>query len=463
MGTINKEYSDYINQLKESVQASEQLAAYLEEESEELYKAFQDAYEPAIVQFHIHVATNDPMQLLLVEQALADDHLEGLFLPKMLGYSILRGEVNEQVKYVRQQDHFKFILNALCHSANFEIIKNRCGQTIQVGFSLSSDIWITNLFNSIENKKIKTFLQAMKADKLKDLETRRTVYHRYLNQFKNEIYFYSEYPTDVPSLKVLNNTLRTFMTTRIEHHLDNTALVVPTTEMLLNPLLRDEPELVHYLGIYLNFFPQGSSESKKIVELFNQLRKDHPGFNGFYFQFLREMLNSKSGVNSEADAQVTSLIDKSIKDDITAYYKLLVIVNKMGYVHEDSVEAIRSFYTQHAGLSIVNECVRKVIYNHLHRFITNLDPADYLSIFDLHRTVQAYMGIFTNEHFNQDLKHITMDFIMKTTRKFVDKRGKDFQDIRKFVTTSLVDLGFIKEKDAIDLLKTKRVKPAVKA
>ena len=84
---------------------------------------------------------------------MLDEQFEGLYLPKVLGYSVLRGRVNEKVKYFRPQNHFKNVLEAIINSSNFEVIKQRVGQSIQIGFAFSSDIWITNIIEKVNNKK----------------------------------------------------------------------------------------------------------------------------------------------------------------------------------------------------------------------------------------------------------------------------------------------------------------------
>ena len=43
-------------------------------------------------------------------------------------------------------------------------------------------------------------------------------------------------------------------------------------------------------------------------------------------------------------------------------------------------------------------------------------------------------------------------------KKYTDKRGKDYQDIKKFVKTNFVDLGFMKEKELVEFFKTRRKK-----
>ena len=91
------------------------------------------------------VADKNPMQIVALEKALLDESFEGVFLPKILGFSVLRPEIDNQYKYKRPQERFKEILLTICNSANFESIKQRIGQTVQIGFALSSSIWLTTV------------------------------------------------------------------------------------------------------------------------------------------------------------------------------------------------------------------------------------------------------------------------------------------------------------------------------
>ena len=149
MYELDQQYQDRLQVLGEEIQASEELQQYLEEEEEEFYLRLKEMFEPKIAAIYEEVAENDPLQLVTFESALLDEKFEGLYLPKILGYSVLRGEVNAEFKYVGPQDHFKNVLMAICNSANFDILKKRIGQSIQMGFAMSSDIWITNLLSLI--------------------------------------------------------------------------------------------------------------------------------------------------------------------------------------------------------------------------------------------------------------------------------------------------------------------------
>ena len=41
-------------------------------------------------------------------------------------------------------------------------------------------------------------------------------------------------------------------------------------------------------------------------------------------------------------------------------------------------------------------------------------------------------------------------------RKYTDKRSRDYQDIKKFVSVHFQDYGFLKEKEVVELFKTRR-------
>ncbi len=458
MKSLDKKYQATLNKIKTDIQASEILATYLEEENEELYKTLQDTYEPALLSLYYEVALNEPLQIIALEKAMLDNDLEGLFIPKILGYCVLRAEVSTQCKYVRQQDHLREIVEAMAHSANFELIRKRCGQTLQIGFALSSDIWITNLCDKIENKRIRQFLQAQKLDKYRDEDERKLGYKKYKLQFKNDLYHTAEFPTNANELKVQFNGLNNFLSVRIERKLNNESLRPYLIAFAKNTSFQNEAEFIPIFGMFINFFSHSAEESKEMAEIFNTLRKSNPNFNLKYFHFINETLNSDMDLNADCDHQVYTMMDKTIKDDITAYFKLIEVVHTKGYIHEDSIETIKSFYSQHEGLSIVNECVRKVIYNYFKKLLNNLEVEDYMSFFDLTKIYQSYQNVFSNEHFTQDVKHLSMDYVNKLLQVYNDKRGKDYQDIKKFVATSFVEFGFLRDKEVVEMFKTRRVK-----
>ncbi|MBL0081362.1 MAG: hypothetical protein IPP37_02465 [Saprospiraceae bacterium] len=107
-----------------------------------------------------------------------------------------------------------------------------------------------------------------------------------------------------------------------------------------------------------------------------------------------------------------------------------------------------------------NECVRAVIIGYITRFLQHLEVEQYADYFEINKIIVAYIGIFSNEKFNQDIKEASLEYVKKCFKKYTDKRSKDYQDIKKFVSSSFVEMGFLTEKQVVEMFKTKR-KPAV--
>lgn len=456
MNALDKKYQIRLDSIATEIQQSEILASYLEEESEELFKQLQESFEPMIQEVYLDVAINDPLELILLEKAILRADFEGLFIPRILGYTVLRGEINDHYKYIRQQDHLKDIIEFMVLSPNFEYIRKRCGQTLQIGFALSSDIYITNLTDNIENKKIVQFLQAQKLDKLRDDNERANSYNKYKNQFKNEVYFTADFPKNLNELKLYFNSLKDFLYIRIVKNLNNSSLTKSISDFITNVEFQKEPEYMTILGYAMNFIDFEKKETSAISDTFNKLRIPETGFNKAYFKFLKECLHSELQIDAKVDDRMLNRIDQTKKDDISIYYKLVQIVHTKGYIHEDSIEAVKSFYGNHAGLSAVNECVRRVVFNYFKKLLVNLEPTDYQSFMDLSKVYQNYFDIFSNEHFTQDVKHLSLDYVSELMKTFTDKRGKDYQDIKRFVSTTFVDFGFLKDKEVKELFKTRR-------
>jgi hypothetical protein len=161
-------------------------------------------------------------------------------------------------------------------------------------------------------------------------------------------------------------------------------------------------------------------------------------------------------MSPEADLRISALLDKEIKDQLTEFYQLTDRIHTESYMNEEVQDAIRVFYSRHLGLSVINECVRAVIYGYFARLIGNLEEKAYPDFFEETKLFPVYMSIFANQKFNQNLKDLSMSYVKKLLRKFTDKRGKDYQDVKKFVSTAFVDFKFLKEKEVVELFKTRR-------
>ena len=460
MEPLNAVYKDRLNAIAEEVQSSDLLQAYLDDEEESQYQDMRDAFEPQIADLYREVAENHPLQLIALEEEILRPDLEGLFLPKILGYSVLRAGVDEHYRYRRPQDHFKKILLAISDSSNFEYLRKRIGQTVQTGFALSSDIWITNLINSINNKRVRTFLQSQKMVKFQDANERRIMLKRYRMQFKNDSFHAAEFPTSISELQVGFPDLYYFLQWRIRHrHGQNDSLIGRLTEFLENEAFQETNEYVRILGLYICFFELHEDQKSFVRKITTHLRnKSGETFIQQWMEFLQETYNGKLNLDDRADRNAAALFDLSITDDLSRFYNLTNEIHSKGILHEEVIASIREFYLSHAGLSDINQCVRNIILGYLTRLIENLSPSDYHEWFELFKILPVYVDVFNNEEFNQSLKELCVTYVKRLMKTYTDKRGRDYQDIKRFATTNFMDLGFMTEKQIKEFFKTPRKK-----
>jgi len=458
--SLAETYATKLDIIAVEIQESEELVGYLEEEEEADYKRLQEMYEPKILAVYEAVATNDPLQLISLEKKLLEPQFEGLFLPKILGYSVLRGEINERYKYILPQNHFQDVLMAICNSANFDIIRQRIGQSVQMGFALSSDIWITNLMLEITNKKVRYFLKGMKLDNLREQKEREYSYNRYKRQFQNTEFASTVFPENLSQLKVLFSWVKDFLLHRIKTNSNNASLVPHLRKFISNEAFQKTDEIVEMLAIYGNYFDLEKDDLVHLNTTFNKVRKELPNFDEKYLTFLLKLQQSEVDVSPVADNRMSLLVDRSIKDELSEYYDVMEHIHSKGYTHEGAIEAVQTFYNQHEGKSLINECVRETIFGYYSRLLSNLELHEYNELFEVAKNYPIYMKIFGNQQFNQNVDDLSMGFVKKLLKKYVDKRGKDYQDIKKFVSTTFTELGFLKEKEVVELFKTRRKRKA---
>jgi hypothetical protein len=454
------EYIEKLELIAGNIQESNELQLYLEEEEETYYNQLKELYEPHINLVYEEVAANYPLQLIQLETILLNPLFEGLYLPRILGYSVLRGAINQNYKYVRPQDHFQTILETICNSANFDILKKRIGQTIQIGFALSSDIWVTNLLAKVTNKRVRNYLQGLKSDRLRVLKERQTAYARYERQFRNENFLSVTFPDTAAELTIEYTGLFRFLMYRIGHQENNASLYEPIDNFLAQEALIGTREHLQLAIIYGAFYADMPDASRKALAThFNAARKALPEADETVLEFLLELhANPDIALDPAADLRLAALVDRKIKDQLSAYYDLVETIHNGGYTNESTQEAIRAAYLNHEGLSNFNEGVRRTIFHYFARFVDNLEEEEYPEFFEITKLFAVYMGLFDNQKFNQDLKDLSMRYVRKLLKRYTDKRGKDYQDIKKFVSATFLDFNFLTEKEIVNLFKTRRKK-----
>lgn len=458
MYEISPEYLERLEKIAAEVQESEALQQYLEEEEEEFYVQLKDAFEPHINLIYQEVAAHQPLQLIHLERILLDPAFEGLFLPRILGFSVLRGTVDQNYKYLRPQDHFQEILLAICNSANFDILKKRIGQTIQIGFALSSDIWVTNLINSITNRRVRNYLQGLKSDRLRVMDERRRDYGRYNRQFRTENFLAVVFPDTPAELTIEYPSLERFLLYRTSTQEDNSSLSAPLDAFVSNKGLVGTPEhmkVAILYGAYFDDLPDDSMDA--LTEAVEGFRKSLPEADEKVLEFLLYLhASDKAKLTPQADLNLAMLFDRTTKDQLSEYFNIIEKIHTDGYTNEGTQEAIRTAYLNHEGLSNFNEGIRRTIFQYFHSFVSNLEVGDYTEYFEITKLFAVYMGLFGNQQFNQDLKELSMTYVRKLLKNYTDKRGKDYQDIKKFVSATFLDFEFLTEKEIVNLFKTRR-------
>ena len=390
-----------------------------------------------------------------------EDGFEGLFLPRILGYNVLRGEIDDNYKYRKPQDHFKKILLAICNSANYEVLRKRIGQTIQVGFALSSDIWITNIIDSIPNKKIRTYLMGMKQEKFRDAKARMQAYDNYRMQFEHANFKSVEFPKNIFELKSTFYALRTFIIHRSDDTMDNESLMRHLSNFIGNEALYESDQFLELLIIFGLKYKLDDATKKAYNKAINTIAQKHTNFSKSFFAIYDNLFTGKEvKITPENEHNIGKLLVDIKDSQIIEYFKTTNELHSKGFVNVDAIEAVRKYYEKHPGMSLENECLRSSVHSYISKFLSNIGPEHYGDYFEINKIITAYIGIFNNERFNQEVKNESMAFIEKCIKLYTDKRGKDYQDIKKYVSATFVDLGFLKDKEVSELFKTRRKKTA---
>lgn len=455
MKPLSPHYQEEMEEIKNSIQESDLLATYLDTEEESDYKALVDTFEPEIQELYNKVANNDPLQLLSLEQSILDSRLEGLFLPRILGYSVLRGALDDDLKYIRPQPAFRDILTFICESVYFDFIKNRIGQTVQIGFALNSDIWTTSFINGIQNKRVVNYLRNLQSDELWQKQNREIEYKKYRKQFEGYNFYTIEFPDNAIELKASYRQFLDFLKFRIKYELDNSSFEKELIEFLENKELQMPQEYINILGLSAHFIEFEEQYRKRIGNIYAELRQNEE-FYEKHFYFLERLMKSDIKVGVDSFVRLFELLPDEPKDDFYKFYYLQYVIKEHGLGSEVTIEEIRNEYNRHEGLSDFNEALRLVIYKYFAEELKNINPEDYPAYFELSKLMTIYINMFDNQQFNQEIKHACVKLIKKFLKVYTYKRGKDYQDIKKFVVSQFQDLGFMTEKEVLEIFKTRK-------
>ena len=463
MYDLAEEYKGRLEAIAVAIQDAEVLQQYLDEEEDIYYETLKNGYEPYLEELQNEIAAKDPLQLVSFEEGLLDERFEGLFLPRILGYSVLRGEINEYYKYITQQEHFGNILRAIAANSNFEQLRPRIGQSIQVGFAMSSDIWVTSLIDSIGSKQVRHFLLDQKKAENRIVEGRKRAYLRYVRQFKDKNYQAADFPNKKEQLPFLTNALKQFLLYRVSKDFDNASIITPLHATVTNEALADTHYLATLLTVYAAYFDVSDEQSKELTATINKERGNGKTFESELFSLLLELkAGRKPGFGPDEERRLSKSIDKSVDDDLTRYFTLTDKIHSDGYVNTDVHEAIAAEILVHDGLSDFNNNLRQTIYGYFAKFADSIGTDGYGDWYDLvNKQFPIYIKIFGNEAFTQQLKDLALKYTRALIKAYPDKRGKDYREIKKTTMRTFQEWGFMSEKQLKEFFKTPRKKKPV--
>lgn len=463
MYPLNEAYQQHLEAIAVAIQASPNLASYLEEEEDNFYEDLKTEFEPQIEQAHQQLIDYSPLEIIAFEEYLFDERFEGLFLPRILGYSVLRGEVTEHAYYARQNNHFGNILRVIAANSNFDQLSARIGQSVQCGFALSSDIFVTGLIDDVPSKRVRQFLQSQRTSDARTVQGRMRIYRRYARQFKGRNYHYAAFPTDPTELTVLTSALNDFLLTRVSGDLNNDALLPTLHATVINPDFAGRKEILRPMAIYGAYFTPNEEQLPELIAAVNREREANPeATTDEILTFLLELKQDRNVPFTAAHEQrLGTIIDRSVKDDLTAYFDLTDKIHGDGYVNPTVHEAIAEELPKHSGLSPFNANIRQTVLSYFAQLAGGLgtEEADYLQWFEITgKQFPAYIKIFGNESFNQELRTLAKKYTKELIKVHTNKRGKDYRDIKKTTVRTWLDYGFMTEKQLKEFFKTPRKK-----
>lgn len=463
MYELNEAYSQHLDVIAEAIQASPNLASYLEEEEDQFYDALKLEFEPQIEQAYQQMIDFSPLEIESFELKILDEKFEGLFLPRILGYAVLRGEVTDHAYYARQNNHFGEILKAIAQNSNFDQLSSRIGQSIQCGFALSSDIFVSSLINDVSSKRVRQFLQAQRSSDALTMEGRRRIERRFRRQFRGRNYHYAPFPVNMVELTSYTNALIDFLLFRVSGDLNNDALLPTLQEMITRPEFAGRQELLKPMAIYGAYFsPDEESKAEAIAALNRERKANQEVTADTILGFILELKsNPDVRFGAEEEQQLGTIVDRSIEGDLTAYFNLTDKIHANGFVSPDVHEDIQEELPKHSGLSDFNENIRQTIFGYFNKLATGLGTSEeeYLQWYEITgKQIPAYIRIFGNESFNQQLRSLAKKYTRELLKVYTNKRGKDYRDIKKTTMTTWMDYGFMSEKQLKEYFKTPRKK-----
>jgi hypothetical protein len=248
--------------------------------------------------------------------------------------------------------------------------------------------------------------------------------------------------------------LKDFLLYRSQPGLDNESLIPHIYTLINNKDLSGKELLDLLIIIGLKFPLEGEVASSYTARMKELLESDDKEVS-LFFNLYDDMLN-QDVIRPENEVSIINLLRTVNSQELQNYFNTVSEVHSKGFVHPDAIETVRAYYDAHEGLSQENECVRTIVMGYITRLINNLEVEAYSDLFEIYKIITEYIGIFSNEKFNQEVKDASLNYTKKCFDFYTDKRGKEYQEIKKFIASTFVELKFLTDKQVVEMFKVKR-------
>ncbi|HMP31574.1 MAG TPA: hypothetical protein PKD85_18370, partial [Saprospiraceae bacterium] len=308
-------------------------------------------------------------------------------------------------------------------------------------------------------KKVKSFLGIFRNDKYRELKARKGLYDNYAMQLNKANFKSVEFPKTIADLKSSFYALRTFIVHRASRDLDNSSLMNHLGQFISNDKLNASLEFLELMIIIGLKYNLDDQTAKAYTKTINQIAKERPNFKNDFFEIYDRLhVGKELSIAPEDEHNLGKLLVEVKDKEIIRFFDTTNELHSKGFVHIDAIEKVREYYENHPGMSIENEVLRSSVLIYINKFLKNIEIDAVNDYFEINKVITAYLSIFNNERFKQEVKTSSMNFINKCLASFDDKRSRDYQDIRKYVSSTFLDLGFLTEKEITELFKTRRKK-----
>lgn len=235
---------------------------------------------------------------------------------------------------------------------------------------------------------------------------------------------------------------------------DNSLLILLLDVFVVNEVLigmLEYMKVVMLYGVFFELFDDSQDVFIDVVEVLCSkfLEVDEKVFEFLFYLYVSDQVQ----FIFQVDFNLVMLFDCIIKDQLSEYFNIIEKIYMEGYINESMQEVIWSNYFNYEGFFNFNEGICCIIYQYFYIFVSNLEVGDYVEFFEIIKFFVIYMGLFGNQQFNQDFKELLMGYVCKFLKIYIDKCGKDYQDIKKFVFVIFFDFEFFIEKEIVNFFK----------